>query len=149
MAKEYSWKLATENGEKEVTCEADGNKYHVYLGDAFVKTIYKNMSGNADVELTIAGVPCRFVVFSDKPDLVVDGRMIGSGKLYESEKSKLRQNLATWAIVEIMAGLFALVLSIVWSFQARDVVKHIPAFAVSFMFIIFGAVELYNINKKK
>ena len=28
MAKEYSWKLATENGEKEVTCEADGNKYY-------------------------------------------------------------------------------------------------------------------------
>ena len=149
MAKEYSWKLATENGEKEVTCEADGNKYHVYLGDAFIKTVYKNMSGKADVELTIAGVPCRFVVFSDKPDLVVDGRMLGSGKLYETEKSNARKNDATWAAVEIMMGLFALVLAIVWSFQARDVVKHIPAFAVSLMFIIFGIVELYNINKEK
>ena len=149
MAKEYSWKLATENGEKEVTCEADGNKYHVYLGDAFIKTVYKNMSGNADVELTIAGVPCRLVVFSDKPDLVVDGKMLGSGKLYETEKSNSRKNAATFAVGEIFAGIFAFILAAVWSFQARDVVKHIPAFAVSLMFIIFGIVELYNINKEK
>ena len=65
MSKEYSWKLPTETGEKEVTCEVDGNKYHIYIGDAFVKTVFKNMSGGADVELTIAGVPCRFVSFAD------------------------------------------------------------------------------------
>ena len=41
MAKEYTWKLPTENGEKEVTCEVDGNKYHLYVGDAFVKTVFK------------------------------------------------------------------------------------------------------------
>jgi hypothetical protein len=149
MAKEYVWKLPTENGEKEVTCEADGNKYHIYIGDAFIKTVYKNMSGNADVELTIAGVPCRFVSFSDKPDLVVDGRMIGSGKLYETEKSNSRKNAATFAVGEIFAGIFAFILAAVWSFQKADLVMHLPAFAISLVFIIFGAVELYNLNKKK
>ena len=99
MAKEYVWKLPTENGEKEITCEADGNKYHLYIGDVFIKTVYKNMSGDADVELTIAGVPCRFVAFSDQPDIVVDGRMIGSGKLYESIKRENNKNLAIIARV--------------------------------------------------
>ncbi len=149
MAKEYVWKLPTENGEKEVTCEADGNKYHIYIGDAFIKTVYKNMSGNADVELTIAGVPCRFVSFSDKPDLVVDGRMIGSGKLYETEKSNSRKNAATFAVGEIFVGIFAFILAAVWSFQKADIVMHLPAFAISLVFIIFGAVELYNLNKEK
>jgi len=149
MAKEYTWNLPTENGEKVITCEADGNKYHVYVGDAFVTTVYKNMSGNADVELTLAGVPCRFVSFSDKPDLAVNGRMLGSGKLYEAEKSIYRKNAATFAICEILIGLIALVSFIAWSVSKANFVSYIPAFIIPIVFIIFGAVELYNINKKK
>ena len=110
MSKEYSWKLPTENGEKEVTCEADGNKYHIYLGDAFIKTVFKNMSGNADVELTIAGVPCRFVAFSDVPDLVpilsvaaavAEGksRFFGVSRLRAKESDRLR------AVIDMLASL--------------------------------------------
>ena len=149
MSKEYVWKLPTEKGEKEITCEADGNKYHIYVGDAFVKTVYKNMSGNAEAELTLAGVPCIFVALSDKPDLVVDGRMLGSGKLYEAEKRENNKNLATWAVGEIIVGLFALILAVVWAVQNTNFVSYIPAFAIAVVIIVFGAVELYNINKKK
>lgn len=149
MGKEHIWKLAAENGEKEITCQEDGNKYHIYIGDAFVKTVFKNMSGNADVELTLGGVPCRFVSFADKPDLVVDGKMIESGKLYEEEKSKAGKNAATFAIFEILIGLFGFVLSVVWTIQRANFTSHIPTFAISLLFIIFGAVELYNLNKKK
>ena len=149
MAKEYIWKLNTEAGEKEITCEADGNKYHIYLGDAFITTVYKNMSGNADVELTLGGVPCRFVSFSDKPDLVVDGRMIGSGKLYEAEKRENNKNIATFALVEILIGVIALVAFIVWSVSKNSFLSYIPSFAIPVVFIIFGAYELYNLNKKK
>ena len=149
MSKEYSWKLPTENGEKEVTCEADGNKYHIYVGDAFVKTVFKNMSGGADVELTIAGVPCRFVSFADKPDLVVDGVMLGSGKSYDEEKRAEGKSAATFAICEIFIGLIALVAFIVWSISRDSFFSYIPSFLIPVVFIIFGAVELYNINKKK
>jgi hypothetical protein len=149
MAKEYTWKLPTENGEKEVTCEVDGNKYHLYVGDAFVKTVFKNMSGGADVELTIAGVPCRFVSFSDKPDLVVDGIMLGSGKSYETEKKADGKNAATFAIFEIVIGLIALVAFIAWSVANDSFRSYLPSFLIPIVFIIFGAVELYNINKKK
>ena len=149
MAKEYVWKLPTENGEKEITCEADGNKYHLYIGDVFIKTVYKNISGDADVELTIAGVPCRFVAFSDKPDIVVDGRMIGSGKLYESIKRENNKNLATWAMIEILMGVLGFVFYVLLLNPKGNFTSYIPAFAVCLLFIIFGAVELYNLNKKK
>ena len=149
MGKEHIWKLATENGEKEVTCQEDGNKYHIYIGDAFVKTIFKNMSGNADVELTLGGVPCRFVSFADKPDLVVDGKMIESGKMYEEEKSRSRKNIATWAICEILLGIIALAMFVFWSVSKNNFVSYIPSFIIPVMFIVFGAYELYNLNKKK
>lgn len=149
MSKEYTWKIPTENGEKVITCEPDGNKFHIYVGDAFVTSVYKNMSGNADVELTLAGVPCRFVSFSDKPDIVIDGKMIGSGKSYETEKSNSRKNLATWAVCEILIGIIALVCFVAWSVSKESFVSYLPSFAIPLVFIIFGAVELYNLNKKK
>ena len=149
MSKEYSWKLPAANGEKEVTCEADGNKYHIYVGDAFVKTVFKNMSGGADVELTIAGVPCRFVSFADVPDIVVDGVMLGSGKSYEAEKNIYSKNSAAFAIGEIIIGLVALIAFIAWSISKDSFVTYIPSFLIPIVFIIFGVVELYNINKKK
>lgn len=149
MGKEYIWKLPTENGEKDITCQADGNKYHVYIGDAFVTTVYKDMSGNADTELTIAGVPCRLVAFSDKPDLVVGGKMIGSGKSYEEEKIRQRRNIATMGVLDIIVGLISFALALVWSIQRANFVPQIPAFAISLVFIIFGLLEFYNLNKKK
>ena len=149
MSKECTWKLPTENGEKEVTCEVDGNKYHIYIGDAFVKTVFKNMAGGADVELTIAGVPCRFVSFADKPDLVVDGKMLGSGKSYEAEKREDGKNAAAFAIGEIFIGLIALVAFIAWAISKDSFVSYLPSYLIPIVFIIFGAVELYNIHKKK
>jgi hypothetical protein len=157
MAKEYVWKLPTEHGEKEITCEADGNKYHLYIGDAFIKTVYKNMSGNAEVELTIAGVPCIFVSFSDKPDLVVEGRMLGSGKLYEAEKRENGKNLATFGLIEIFIGIVALIVAVVMLFSSKDafsgdftyIVSYLPSFIIPIAFIIFGAIEIYNVNKEK
>ena len=157
MKKEYTWKLPTENGEKEITCEVDGNKYHIYVGNAFVKTVFKNMSGNAEVELTLAGVPCRFVSLADKPDIVVDGRMLGSGTLYETEKKENEKNLITFALIEIFIGIAALVVAVMMAFSGENMksgdmtylVSYIPAFIIPIAFIIFGAVEIHNINKNK
>ena len=157
MGKEYVWKLPTENGEKEITCEADGNKYHLDSGDAFIKTVFKNMSGNAEVDLTIAGVPCKFVSLADKPDLVVDGRMLGSGNLYKTEKCENEKNLITFALIEIFIGIAALIVAIVMAFSDKNVfsgdwtyfASYAPSFIIPIAFIIFGSVEIYNINKRK
>ena len=149
MAKEYIWKLQTESGEKEVTCVPDGSKYHIYIGDAFVTSVFKNMSGNADVELTLGGVPCRFVSFAEKPDLVVDGRLLSNGKSYETVKSDARKNAATVAAIEIMIGLIALVYAIFAYVIKGNFAAAIPVLVIPLAFIIFGAWELYNLNNKK
>ena len=149
MSKEYIWKLPTENGEKEITCEVDGNKYHIYVGDAFVKTVFKNMSGNAEEELTLAGVPCIFVSFADKPDLVVDGKMLGSGKDYEAEKIVHSKNSATFAIGEIFFGIVAIIIGLAMGVSDKNFVSYLPLLIIPVTFIIFGSVELYNLNKKK
>jgi hypothetical protein len=94
---------------------------------------------------------------ADKPDIVVDGRMLGSGTLYETEKKENEKNLITFALIEILIGIAALVVAVMMAFSGENMksgdmtylVSYIPAFIIPIAFIIFGAVEIHNINNKK
>ncbi len=148
MGKEYTWKLTVGESEKEVSCEASGNKYFLYAGDAFVDTYYKNTSGDLDEEVVLYGVPCRFVSFNDKPDLVVDGVMLSSGKSYEEEKGKRTKSNKTFAYAEIVIGIFALAAFIIYAIVKSNITLLFPTFIVPLAFIALGIYELCSISKK-
>ncbi len=148
MSKEYTWKLPVGGAEKEISCEASGNKYFLYAGDAFVDTYYKNTSGDVDEEVVLYGIPCRFVSFGDKPDLVVDGVMLSCGKSYEAEKAARAKTNKGFAVAEIVIGVFALAAFIIFAIVKDRLTMLIPAFIVPLAFIVFGVWELCSIAKK-
>jgi hypothetical protein len=148
MSKEYVWKLPVEGTEKEISCEASGNKYFLYVGDAFVDTFYKNASGDVDEEVTLCGVPCRFVSFGDKPDLVVDGVMLSSGKDYEKEKAARTKANKGFAVAEVVVGVFALASLIIYAIVKGNLTALLPVFVVPAGFIALGVYELLSAYKK-
>lgn len=148
MSKEYVWKLPVEGTEKEISCEASGNKYFLYVGDAFVDTFYKNASGDVDEEVTLCGVPCRFVSFGDKPDLVVDGVMLSSGKDYEKEKTARTKANKGFAVAEVVVGVFALASLIIYAIVKGNLTALLPVFVVPAGFIALGVYELLSAYKK-
>lgn len=149
MSKEYSWKLTVGGAEKEISCEASGNKYFLYAGDAFVDTYYKNASGDVDVEVVLYGIPCRFVSFGDKPDIVVDGVMLSGGKDYEKEKAARTKANKGFAVAEIVIGVFALAAFIIYAVVKNQLTMLMPAFIVPLAFIAFGVWELCSMSKKR
>lgn len=151
MSKEYVWHLPVGDAEKEITCEMDGNKYFIYIGDAFVTTFYKNSSGDVDEEITLCGVPCRFVAFADKPDLLIEGTdvLLGSGKSYSQQKNARKKGNTVFAFAELFIGLFALAGTIAMSVSKGSFADYIFAFILPIAFIILGIFDLYNLNRKK
>ncbi len=148
MGKEYTWTLTVGESEKEISCEASGNKYFLYAGDAFIGTYYKNTSGDLDEEVELYGVPCRFVSFNDKPDLVVDGIMLSSGKAYEEEKGKRTKSNKVFAYAEIVIGVFALAAFIIYAVVKGNLTLLWPTFIVPLAFIALGIYELCSMGKK-
>lgn len=151
MSKEYIWKLPVGDTEKEITCEIDGNKYFIYVGDAFVTTFYKTSSGDIDEAITLCGVPCRFVAFNEKPDLLIEGSdiLLGSGKSYSQSKAARKKSNRIFAIAEIIIGVFALASFIILAIIKYSFTSFIPTYIIPLAFIILGSWELYNMNKKK
>ncbi|MBQ8862108.1 MAG: hypothetical protein IJ021_05155 [Clostridia bacterium] len=148
MSKEYVWKLPVGGAEKEISCEASGNKYFLYAGDAFVDTFYKNASGDVDEEVTLCGIHCRFVSFGDKPDLVIDGIMLSSGKDYEKEKAARTKANKGFAVAEIVVGVFALASLIIYAITKGNLTALLPVFVIPAGFIALGLYELLSAYKK-
>ena len=151
MSKEYTWKLPVGENEKEITCEMDGNKYFIYVGDAFITTFYKTSTGDVDEPITLCGIPCRFVAFNENPDLLVEGNdiLLGSGKSYSEQKASRKKANRIFALAEILIGLFALTSFIILAITKDAFTAYIPAYVIPLAFIILGAWELYNLNRKK
>lgn len=157
MSKEYTWYLTVENTEKEIVCQAEGNKYFIYSGDAFVTTFYKSSTGDVDEEITLCGIPCRFVAFNEKPDLLIVGTdtLLGSGKSYTAEKAARGKANKAFALAELFIGIFTLVALLISALSKGSLELYflfpIPAgFIMLFPigFIILGSIDLYNLNKK-
>ena len=111
-------------------------------------TFYKNASGDVDDEVTLCGVPCRFVSFGDKPDLVVDGVMLSSGKDYEKEKTARTKANKGFAVAEVVVGVFALASLIIYAIVKGNLTALLPVFVVPVGFIALGVYELLSAYKK-
>lgn len=144
MAKEYNWVL---NG-KELSCEDSGNKFFIYEGEKFITTIYKKTFGNVDEELTLCGVPCRFVVIGEKPDIAVNGVFIGSGENYEDKAAKQRKRSRLWGISELAVGIAILCFMIARYIGGGKEFWVLPVSVVAALIAVFGAWDIIA-NRKK
>lgn len=92
MAKEIVWNVLIDGMQYRITCENTGNKYIIHCDDDFVKNIYREGAGfsadHPEEPLTIHGKDCLFVVWDGKPDLVVDGMMLGRSIDYQKALTK-------------------------------------------------------------
>lgn len=149
MAKEYKWMLPVGDAEKEISCEVDGNKYHLYIGDAFVKTYYKATTGETDEAVELCGVPCRFVAFNEKPDIVVDGKLLSNGKSYEEARNKRSKFNKSFAISELAVGIFSLAAFVIWMIVKNTFSTHFVFLILPLAFILFGIYELCQLSKKE
>ncbi len=144
MAKEYTWTI---NG-KEISCQESGNKFFIYEGDDFVATVYKKTFGITDEEVTVCGVPCRFVVINEKPDIAVDGIFLGSRKSYSEQAKEQRRRARLFAVAEIIFGLIAFAASIILSVTKTTVIYTPFLGAVAAVSCIYGIFELISSRKK-
>ena len=110
--REHTWNVTIDGVQHEVYCRFEGNRYVLYADDDHVANVYRKsahtMWYGMEEPVTMFGKPCIFIVWDEKPDIVVDGRIIGRGVDYEKALAKKnnRPSLGYWII--FWAGVFLL-----------------------------------------
>lgn len=96
MAKEYSWQISIDGESHQVCCERVNNKYILYLDDEHLTNVYREFSRKMhfglETEIEVCGKKCLFVVWDEKPDLVVDGVMQRKKLGYEQAREERKQS---------------------------------------------------------
>jgi uncharacterized protein YacL (UPF0231 family) len=95
MKKEYTWDVTIDGENHRVSCNLAGNKYQIWVDDEELTVVYRQshrqMRNGLEREFSIGGKKCLFVVWDEKPDLVVEGMLLKSGKDYFQEKAKRKK----------------------------------------------------------
>lgn len=95
MSKELKWNVTVDGCDHCVSCRATGNKYEIWVDDSDLTVVYRpsfrRMGRGLEHELKIGGKSCLFLVWDERPDLVVDGVLQYSGKDYLKEKAKRKR----------------------------------------------------------
>lgn len=76
MKKEHQWNVTVDGLTYLVTCTLQGNKYVLYCGDDHVANVYHSVRTDSEAPIVVAGKECLFVVWDERPDLVVDGMFL-------------------------------------------------------------------------
>ena len=117
MKNELMWEVSVDGVLHRAICKITLNKYEIWVDDADYTVVYREnarrMRKGLEHELLIGDKKCLFVVWDEKPDLVVDGTMLKSNKDYFQEKAKRRKRMLTATWVMFAFGLAVLVFAVV------------------------------------
>lgn len=93
MKKEYKWKVSVDGEIHVVHCEPFKTVFDVYVdGDLAIRVPRRNDEGtDMEEEIHVGSKLCRFVVYDGKPDLAVDGVLMGAER--ELQRRDLRYRL--------------------------------------------------------
>lgn len=109
MAKEFNWDVSINGEDHRVCCVLSNNKYILYVDDEYLTNVYRKsvweMQLGLEAEVEICGKKCLFIVWDEKPDLVIDGVMQGKNTDYLQAREKRKQGCCKWFRILFWAGI--------------------------------------------
>lgn len=148
MAKEYEWNTQINGESYKIQCMISNNRYILFVNDDNVATFYRKMFRNSvDKPLTIGGQQCRFVVWDEVPDLVVDGKLLTRDCDYQPTRQKRGKVSLICGIVMAVIGVLAILAYLILLAGGEDVSQWRFTVIAAVLLLISGIWEIRE-NRK-
>lgn len=152
MAKDLKWNVVINGTEHLVSCVPQTSLFDVYVDDELAIRVprkMKNDDSDSEYDLVIAGKTCQFVVYDGKPDLCVDGILIGAQRELDwlDRRSRRRRLFAGMGL--IIACTYAIFLWFVYELAGTPFFGGYIALVLFFVLIIVGVGLLLSVLRKK
>ena len=152
MAKELKWVAEIDGKTFEVSCVTQTSLFDVYVNEELAIRVPRKMKhddSDSEYDLTIGGKRCQFVIYDGKPDLCVDGILLGAqAELdYLERRSRKRRLFAGMGL--IAACTYAIFLWFVYELAGQPFFGGYIALFLFFALIIVGIGLLLSVLKKK
>ena len=152
MAKDLKWNVMIDGGEHLVSCAPQTSLFDVYVdGELAIRVPRKMKHDDSDSEydLIIAGKLCQFVVYDGKPDLCVDGILIGAQRELDRLEQRSRRRRLFAGMGLILASTYCIFLWFIYELAGSPFFGGRIALVLFFVLIIVGIWLLLSVLKKK
>lgn len=152
MAKELKWETEIDGKEYVVRCVPQTSLFDVYVNEELSIRVPRKMKhddSDSEYDLTIGGKRCQFVIYGGKPDLCVDGILLGAQSEldYLDRRSRRRRLFAGMGL--IAASTYAIFLWFVYELAGQPFFGGYVALILFFVLIIVGIGLLLSVLRKK
>ena len=152
MAKDLKWNVTIDGEEHLVSCVTQTSLYDVYVDDELVIRVprkMKNDDSDSEYDLNVAGKRCQFVIYDGKPDLCVDGILIGAQDELDRLDRRSRRRRLFAGMGLILASTYAIFLWFVYQLAGTPFFGGYVALVLFFVLIIVGIGLLLSVLKRK
>jgi len=152
LAKDLKWNVIIDDAEHVVSCVTQTSLYDVYVDDELVIRVprkMKNDDSDSEYDLTVAGKRCQFVIYDGKPDLCVDGILIGAQDELDRLDRRSRRRRLFAGMGLIIASTYAIFLWFVYQLAGTPFFGGYVALVLFFVLIIVGVGLLLSVLRKK
>ena len=152
MKNDMSWVADIGGKEYSVRCVPQTSLFDVYVDDELVIRVPRKMKhddSDSEYDLKIGGKLCQFVIYDGKPDLCVDGVLLGAQREldYLEQRSRRRRMFAGMGL--IAASTYAIFLWFVYELAGTPFFGGYVALILFFVLILVGVGLLLRMLKKK
>ena len=152
MAKDLKWNVTIDGEEHLVSCVTQTSLYDVYVDDELAVRVprkMKNDDSDSEYDLNVAGKRCQFVIYDGKPDLCVDGILIGAQDELDRLDRRSRRRRLFAGMGLILASTYAIFLWFVYQLAGTPFFGGYVALVLFFVLIIVGIGLLLSVLKRK
>ena len=152
MAKDLKWNVTIDGMEHTVSCVPQTSLFDVYVDEELAIRVPRKMKhddSDSEYDLTVAGKACQFVVYDGKPDLCVDGILIGAQRELDRLDRRSRRRRLFAGMGLIAACTYAIFLWFIYELAGTPFFGGYAALFLFFALIIVGVGLLLSVLKKK
>lgn len=152
MAKELKWEVEVEGQEYQVYCVPQTSLFDVYVNEELAIRVprkMKNDDSDSEYDLTIGGKRCQFVIYDGKPDLCVDGILLGAQAELDYLDRRSRRRRLFAGIGLIAASTYATFLWVVYELAGQPFFGGYVALVLFVALVFVGIGLLMSVLKKK
>ena len=142
MKRRYGWDVNVNGVVHPVDCTLQGNKWVLFSGDDHIANIYRSPGTDFFEEpVMVAGKECLFVVWDERPDLVVDGMLLDRKENYAEALERRKKGFRLTYRIIFWFGIVLLILTagyLLLNIGSADVSEVIFYVISGLFFVLYG-----------
>ncbi len=135
--KEYCWEAELAGRKRKIICVRNHNKYNIFVDEDFHSSVYRESGRQMSTfgmekPVVIDGETCFLVVWNEKPDFVVNGKLLSQNTDYEKAVQDRKRSMCNFWDLVFLIGCFLLAFVLIKWITGGQVLNSINSSASVF-----------------